>query len=329
MSGSVGPTKPQWWWRNRNIFIVGISGNIGVGKTTLIERLIKYKSLRDELDRVLVANNHKDDKVVVEFMLEPVELWKKKGYLQKFYDNPDINALAFQNIVFDTHVDAVSKILKKYYSKPDTTLVLVVERTMFDQKLFWKTQEDMGRECFTELSDIAYDMIWKRRDDYIPRVSLIFYLGMDNVNDTMKRIKRRARGEETPLEVRKDVLLEPKSMKMSWDPQEGDLDFTDSQSPSPPPPSPSISDDDNNNNERKKKNGGGVTKEYLQALENKHQAWYTLPFAFPPDCRRQKGIPCTKLNAASPYHESEWHLREIALIMAKAIYERVLINGKK
>ena len=319
----VDPTKPHWWWMERNIFIVGISGNIGVGKTTLVQRLIHYKFLQTELDRVLVSNNRQNDKVVVEFMLEPVELWKREGYLQKFYDNPDTNALAFQNIVFDTHVDAVTQILKKYYCQPDTTLVLVVERTMFDQMLFWKTQEDMGRECFTELADIAYDKIWKRRDDYIPRVSLIFYLGMDNVDKTMQRIKRRARGEETPTDVRKEIPDEAKTMKMSWDSQEGDLDSTISQSPSPD------LGDKQQHTPKKKKAGGGVTTDYLQALENKHQQWYTLPFAFPPDCRRERGIPCTKLDAASPYHESEHHLKEIAFNMAKAIYERVLVLEKK
>ena len=302
--------RPQWWWRDRNIHLVGVSGNIGVGKTTLIKRLKKYGVLQRSLDGILQANGHKNAQVVVEFMLEPVDLWIERGYLGAFMEDPDTNGLAFQLIVFNTHVEAVQRILAKYYDQPDTTLILVVERTMFDQMLFWKTQGDMQRKCFTQLADTSYDMIWKLRDAFIPRVSLILLLSPKSLDSAMARIKRRARGEETPVEVRKDNL--PKTIKMSWDPTEGDLDSTGAESPSPPPLASS-----------EEKESSGVTMEYLQALDTKHRAWFTEPLAFPPDCR-EEGIPCTHLSTDVPYHESEEALKQFATTMAATIYARVL-----
>ena len=322
MSAKGDAFEPQWWWEDRPIHVVGISGNIGVGKTTLVKRLNKYGLLQRGLDRVLETNGRQNERVVVEFMLEPVDLWMEKGYLKEFMEDPDTNGLAFQLIVFNTHVDAVQRILAKYHDQPDTTLVLVVERTMFDQMLFWKTQGDMGRKCFTALSDTAYDMIWKLRDNYIPRVSLLFYLSTTSISKAMERIQRRARGEETPVEVRKE-LPAPKTIKMSWDPQEGELDSTGHSTPSPPPPTTLEDNHDSEQEEEEEQEEGGLTMEYLEALDKKHREWMTAPRAFPPDCRPE-GIPCSHLNTDVPYHESEEELKKLADAMAATIYATLL-----
>jgi len=308
--------RPEWWWRGRDVHIIGISGIIGVGKSTGVKRLQKYGYLQRSLDGILAVNGVKKHKVAVEFMLEPVGLWIKNGWLQAFYDDPDTNGLAFQLIVFNTHVKAVQRILSKYRDQSDTTLVLVVERTMFDQMLFWKTQGDMGSKCFTPLADTAYDMIWKLRDDYIPRVSLIIFLNTTNMTAVMERVRRRARGEETPVELRKGNL--PKTIKLSWDPEEGELDSAGSLSPSPPPPHLGSASE-----EVEEEKNGGITVEYQQALLTKHRAWFTTPFAFPPDCR-DGGIPCEHISADGPYHESEEALKEFAHTVAASIYARVL-----
>jgi deoxyadenosine/deoxycytidine kinase len=240
---TMDPMKPTWWWQGRSVHLVGVSGIIGVGKSTAMRKLEDSGYLQSELSGVLRSNGA--PQVTVEFVLEPVDEWVKQGYLAAFMDDPDTNALAFQMIVFNTHVAAVQRVLSKHYGTTDsTTLIVVVERTMFDQMLFWKTQEDMGRKSFTKLSDVAYSMIWNLRDQCIPRAALIFFLHTTTLEQTMERMRSRARDAETSGDINNG-------------PQE---------------------DED-------EEEGGGVTVAYQSKLLKKHRAWFTTPMAFPPECR--------------------------------------------
>lgn len=280
----MDPMKPAWWWQGRSVYLVGVSGIIGVGKSTALRKLQDSKYLQGELNGILGSRGRPG--VVVEYVLEPVDEWSRNGYLEAFMDDPDTNALAFQMIVFNTHVAAVQRVLAKYHHQNEadtTTLVVVVERTMFDQMLFWKTQEDMERACFTRLSDVAYSMIWALRDQFIPRASLIFFLHTTTLEQTMARMRSRGRGEETPTAKRLP--------KKSWDSHDGE-------------------------------EGAGVTAEYQSKLLKKHRAWFTTPVAFPPECR-EGGIPCEHVNVDDPYHTSEKHLRAFATTLANSIYNRL------
>ncbi len=171
------------------VTLVSLSGIPGVGKSRARKRLAKTKFLEEALDI-------DPSELEVVFVAEPVKLWKEKGYLQEFYKNPSLYALPFQLIVFDTHVEAVEKAIA---SKTKPHMLIVVERCMFDQLLFWKQQVDLKQETAGPMFDAAYTRIWSRWNKFVPPVSVIFFFHTSDIQMTMKRMQARARAEETGL----------------------------------------------------------------------------------------------------------------------------------
>lgn len=124
--------------------VVVVSGVIGIGKSTLLDQLQTrgYGVLP-----------------------ERVEYWREQNWLKSFYQNPEREALSFQLLVYDTGIEQVEEALKQPHDKR----VLFVERYLYDQLLFWKTQVDMGRT--TSMQDDSYMRIWHRWRDFVPEPS--------------------------------------------------------------------------------------------------------------------------------------------------------------
>lgn len=165
-----------------NVLLFSLSGVIGVGKSTLIRKL------RDEN---LLSFTHPTKTVKVCYVLEKSAKWKTKGWLQRFYESPDSKSLSFQLLVFDSHVKSVEKELKRVGADdPNTIVVCIVERSMWDQLLFWKLQIDLNRSTAQDMDDEAYMAIWKRWYRFVPPVRMIFYC-VAPIEVTMERIAKR------------------------------------------------------------------------------------------------------------------------------------------
>lgn len=168
------------------VFLIGFSGVIGAGKSTILRRI-------KELQNEPLVKNHLPKGHTLRVVLEPVEEWEREGYLQAFYDDPETNALAFQMIAFDSYVEQIEFAMKAVAERP---LILLVERTMLDQMLFWTLQIDQKRATANWLGDEAYQRIWKRWNRFIPDTCLRFYYRVSDPMVAAMRIKKRNRGAE-------------------------------------------------------------------------------------------------------------------------------------
>ena len=172
------------------VSVVGVSAIIGSGKTSLMNRLKERRVLEALLPEAEYCVVH---------VLEPENLWvdQERGinYLTTFYENRDDNAHPFQMIVFDTHVTVIGEEVRRGAAmRGDDThkkIVIVVERTMYDQLLFWKKQVGDGVKTGSAIHDASYMKIWRRWTQLIPPVALVFYLKTPNLDETMKRLQKR------------------------------------------------------------------------------------------------------------------------------------------
>lgn len=220
MKASIVNNDFQWalheLGEHDNIFVVAIEGIIGTGKSTLIERMEATDMLKVELDKIL---HH--SKVHVQYVVEPVHRWRAKeeggnGMLEDFYQHKEANAYPFQVQVFEDHVDVVRNAIGPYLpSSGNTTLagqpmVLVMERSMFSQLLFWRQQIEDGFTTQTQR-----DRYWRQFctwTRYVPVPALYVLLRVPHEEDNgcddrderlrrelrriQRRIQARGRGEE-------------------------------------------------------------------------------------------------------------------------------------
>lgn len=235
---------------------------------------------------------------------EPSGLWREKGYLQAFYEDPKANALAFQLIVFDTHVDAVQKAIYPYKDATDTLVVVLVERSMWDQLLFWKLQIDLARNKDDVLDDAAYMGVWQKWNMCLPRIEKIFYCSTSDIQKTMQRVKLRARREE--LGISKSGQSIPNDL------------VSRSETPSPPPAG---------TEDQPIESVGGLSLEYMVALKNKHDEWYMEPFAQVPEKDLTIGnddttldlpfVFCSHVNMDLPFHNDREQVEALAKFLAE------------
>lgn len=171
----------------RVVHLVQWSGIIGCGKSSALRRLRDTGMLQECLG----------SEYRVRFLEEPVELWRQKGWLGKFYADTNHYALAFQLIVFETHVAEVEALLAEEAATNDTRpLIIIAERSMLDERLFWQLQVDMGRYTADEMHDDAYTGIWKLWKRFVPVPSLIMLFYTSDIQLTMQRLQARGRAEE-------------------------------------------------------------------------------------------------------------------------------------
>jgi deoxyadenosine/deoxycytidine kinase len=174
-----------------NIFMVSFSGVPGVGKTSVMRKLQATKTLeRAIIKRSGIASGD----VIVRYVYEPSDVWESRGWLQQFYQDPVKNAFAFQLGVFDTHVDAVVNTTRKVDSTK--TLVLIVERSMYDQLLFWEVNKKLAN--VDTMVDEVYQNMWKKWKVIpgYPKLSLIIFLNTPDIQDTLDRVNQRNRDGE-------------------------------------------------------------------------------------------------------------------------------------
>jgi deoxyadenosine/deoxycytidine kinase len=256
------------------VYLFAVSGIIGTGKSTILKRLSQSGLLQEVVPGARV--------VIVQ---EPIKLWREMGWFQQFCSNQSLYAAPFQSIVFCTHVDAVERCIEENKTN-NIPLVILAERSMYDQLLFWTQQRDMKHSTTDDMFDTAYMMMWHLRHRFIPPVSGIFFFRTSNIEKTLERVKQRARAEE--LNASFSSSEDPNSLRSS----SINLDTVSSE------------DEEQSKRDREFR----VYEEQLLAL---HEAWFTQPLAFPPHAP-EEGIPCMHVNADAPYHVNDGTVKELA-----------------
>jgi deoxyadenosine/deoxycytidine kinase len=177
--------------------IFSVEGNIGAGKTTIIENLQK-----------LFAENPD-----VIFIREPVDVWQtivdKNGetILAKFYADPAKYAFTFQVMAYSTRLSMLRKIIRE---NPNCKTIICERSLDADKNIFAKMLYDDG--LIDEVSHQIYKRFYGEFIDEFPLEGVV-YIDAD-AEVCRQRITKRAReGEET---VALDYLKKCQSYHEEW-----------------------------------------------------------------------------------------------------------------
>lgn len=166
--------------------LFSIEGNIGAGKSTLINKL-KEKYAGSE---------------GIVFLQEPVNQWEQIkdhdgiNMLQKFYQDPKKNAFAFQMMAYITRRDLIRDAIKNATENAIENCVIIMERSLeADRNIFVKMLRADGLLEDTEIQ--IYDMIAK--DGLLDYgVDGVLWL-MTPADECHRRIEKRGRDGENAI----------------------------------------------------------------------------------------------------------------------------------
>jgi hypothetical protein len=262
----------------RKVFVVGCCGIPGVGKSSAIKRFEKSGIIQQLLDTHYSSSSSSSP--IVRFVREPSKEWRQKGWLAAYYEDQNQEAGCFQFNVFDSHVRAVENAIA--LAPADRDLIIIQERTMYDQQLFWQQQIALGFKTASPRYDAAYQALWSRWRRFVPEPNVLLLFETSDIQMTMRRVKARARAEELGASFSESELS-------------ASIEHIDKV--------------------------GGLTTEYQGRLLQLHQEWFSSPTARPYGAP-QEGIPCVHVNVDAPFHIDDEHLKALASQVVAIILER-------
>lgn len=167
-----------------------VEGNIGCGKTTLLEAIQQY----------LKENNISN----VEVVYEPVVQWQKLGILDKFYKDINRWSYTFQNIAFITKIMELNKMVR-------SDVVYIVERSpMTDRNCFAELCYESG--FMTDMEWEAYNLWYNHFTNQLAFTGYIYVVSSPDV--CIERINHRSRGEESGIKL--DYLTSLHNKHEKW-----------------------------------------------------------------------------------------------------------------
>ena len=173
--------------------IVSIEGNIGSGKSTIINYLKN------------VNNNN------IVFVDEPVDEWLNiksngKNALELFYEDQEKNSFWFQVLAYITRLRNLLETVKK---NPDK--IIITERSIYtDKYVFAQMLFDSGKISDIEFQTYNY---WFDTFKNETRIDVILYVNT-KPEECMNRIKTRNRSEESGVEL--EYLIDCHSKHVDW-----------------------------------------------------------------------------------------------------------------
>ena len=167
--------------------LISIEGNIGAGKSTILENLEKH------LDPSLAGK--------ILFLKEPLDIWEQfhdedgKNILQKFYANQHRYAFTFQVMAFITRLSLLKKAIKE---NPEVDIIIIERSLCADKNIFMNMLHDD-----TIVEQIEFDIYDKWYDEYSKeyRVDAVIYMDSDPEVCGLRINKRNRDGEDNiPIE---------------------------------------------------------------------------------------------------------------------------------
>jgi len=153
-----------------NLKHIVISGNIGVGKTTLAQKLSKkydWKILLEEVD-----NN---------------------PYLEDFYKSMKSWSFHLQNIFLNSRFKQIKKISK-------SSGIIIQDRSIYeDYEVFTKNLFDSNILLKREFKN--YKRLYKTILDYVKEPDLLIFIRNNNIRNIVNNIKKRNRNFEKKINV--------------------------------------------------------------------------------------------------------------------------------
>lgn len=168
-----------------------IIGNIGCGKTTMIERLSR------EERKVQHSKDGSYDHIVhpYDVIPEPVSVWTESGFLQSFYENMSKYALSFQMFAFATRAEAYKGIAWKLFGTYFADSHVISDRYVFAESL-----KDSG--LITEKEIGFYKRMFDSWQKIVPEMNPTAFIYLRSKPETCKsRISMRGRKEEEKITI--------------------------------------------------------------------------------------------------------------------------------
>jgi deoxycitidine kinase/deoxyguanosine kinase len=129
------------------VHIVTVEGNIGAGKSTLVEKM----------------KRHYQDRTDIMFLQEPVDLWSRftqdgKNILECFYENQEKYSFPFQVLAYSTRLQLIEQAVAEATKNNIRTIVmersLEADRYVFAKLLYGdKKIEDCMYQIYLNMSD--------------------------------------------------------------------------------------------------------------------------------------------------------------------------------
>lgn len=167
------------------VLLISIEGNIGAGKSTIINQLIK-----ENLDPQIII------------LQEPVDMWESVKHegetmLQKFYNDQDKYAFAFQIMAFTTRLQVLQKTIEE---NPQAKLFICERSLDADKHIFAKMLNDDGT-----IDNIMYQIYECCFQEYLVQIKSLDLSGIIHVNTDpttcYNRIKTRGREGEDKINI--------------------------------------------------------------------------------------------------------------------------------
>ena len=179
---------------NNKITILSIEGNIGSGKSTVINTLKEYYKSGDKSSD---KNNNN-----VYFLEEPVSEWVEikdsdgKNIIEKFYENQEHYSFSFQMMAYISRLTMLKQAIK--HCKEKGIKLIICERSLqTDKNVFCKMLYDSGK-----IEDINFQIYNKWFSEFITEIPLIYYVYIKTEPKIAHErvLKRNRKGENISVE---------------------------------------------------------------------------------------------------------------------------------
>jgi len=170
---------------NKQLQILSIEGNIGSGKSTVINTLKQ------------LYNNDK-----IYFLEEPVSEWnqivdvKGKNIIEKFYEDQNKYSFPFQIMAYISRLSMLKKAIN--YCKEHDIYMIVCERSLqTDKNVFCKMLYDMNK-----IEDVNFQIYNKWFDEFINEIPTCYFIYIKTCPTIANErvLKRNRKGETINLE---------------------------------------------------------------------------------------------------------------------------------
>jgi deoxyadenosine/deoxycytidine kinase len=168
--------------------LVSIEGNIGAGKTTIMEKLKK---------------RYADDERFL-FIEEPVEMWQQicdkmgKNMIQKYYENPTRYAFAFQIMAFQTRLQLLKEAIEYAAENQQITTILMERSLDADYHIFAKMLAEEG-----VMEKVEYEIYLQMSTEALKEYAVDGIIWLDtDYEECFRRVEKRGREGEGGLEIR-------------------------------------------------------------------------------------------------------------------------------
>ena len=165
--------------------IISIEGNIGSGKSTIVEYL----------------KHHLQDDPTICFLQEPVDIWNtitdknQNTIIENYYKDQKKYAFSFQMMAYISRISLLREALKKNYK------LIITERCIFtDANVFAKMLYDEGK--IEEIEYKIYNQWFNEFIKDIPKISLVYVKTSPEICYRRVLIRNRI-GETIPIEYLK------------------------------------------------------------------------------------------------------------------------------